>query len=418
MRFCWACLTLCASQVLGCDNPRPVLSRVEPAQENSEDDVRLTLLGDGFIPAMTLDPQTGHRVAVVDGFEARIGHGGAWADLTNLGWLSTGAMTATLTIRAALSLPAQALDVELVDPRGQKATLENAFLELGPDLSPPKIVFTAPPLDTPVAAGTLLRGRFHASEAPLGELSALAWTYVEDGVTRTTGACPVGPGTMEADCDFQIRVGQNVQAGDGIQIVAKASDDSHAKNAAEEILLFTILPQPTVSDIVPTSGGTGGGTDVVITGSGFLAGSQAVLDGVPLFPNGGIVVDDHTISGHVPAHAEGPAQITVRTPIGSAAGPAVFTFLPPPLVESISPNTGSGTKATAVVVTGQRFTATTRIYFGVSLDSALPLADAFLQSDTAIVGRAPTGNGQATVWAYDESLGFTRLLNGFTWRTP
>ena len=418
MRYCWACLTLCASQVLGCDNPRPVLSRVEPAQENSEDDVRLTLLGDGFIPAMTLDPQTGRRVAVVDSFEARIGHGVTWADLTNLGWLSTGTMTATLSSRAALSLPAQLLDVELVDPRGLKAMLVSAFLELGPDLQPPLLVFTGPPSSTPVAAGTLLLGGFHASEAPLGELSALEWTYFEAGVLHGGGKCPVAPGTVEADCDFQVRVSSTVQPGDDIRILAKASDDSRAKNEAEESLAFTVLPQPKVSAVKPASGGTAGGTDVVITGSGFLAGCQAVLDGVPLFPGGGIVVDANTISGHVPAHAEGIARIMVRTPIGSAAGAVEFTYLPPPLVESISPNTGSVTKTTAVVVTGQRFAATTRIYFGVSLDSALPLAEAFLQSDTAIVGRAPTGSGQATVWAYDETLGFTRLLNGFTWRTP
>jgi hypothetical protein len=35
-----------------------------------------------------------------------------------------------------------------------------------------------------------------------------------------------------------------------------------------------------------------------------------------------------------------------------------------------------------------------------------------------IVGHAPMGNGQTTVWAVDEVLGFTRLPNAFSWRAP
>jgi hypothetical protein len=161
-----------------------------------------------------------------------------------------------------------------------------------------------------------------------------------------------------------------------------------------------------------------GGTDIVITGSGFLAGSQAILDGVPLFPDGGIVVDDHTMSGHVPAHAEGATSVNVSTALGDALGALVFTYLPPPLIEIITPNTGAAAGGTAVVLTGKNFTADTQIYFGSTLDSAVPLVQLFLQSDSTIVGRTPTGSGQTTVWAWDEALGFTRLSSGFTWSTP
>jgi hypothetical protein len=143
------------------------------------------------------------------------------------------------------------------------------------------------------------------------------------------------------------------------------------------------------------------------------------VDGALLFPDGGIVLDDQTqISGHVPAHEEGGANVVVRTPIGDAAGALSFQYLPPPLVEAIAPNVGAAAGGTGVAITGMNFGAGTRIYFGATLDRAVPLADQFLQSDSTIVGHAPMGTGQTTVWAVDEVLGFTQLPNAFSWRAP
>jgi hypothetical protein len=138
-----------------------------------------------------------------------------------------------------------------------------------------------------------------------------------------------------------------------------------------------------------------------------------------LFPEGGIVVNETTLSGHVPAHAAGSASIIVSTPLSDdASGDLTFTYLPPPLVETITPSTGAATGGTAVVLTGKGFSKDTRIYFGSTLDSAVPLVDLYLQSDSTIIGLTPAGSGQTWVWAFDEALGFTRLPTPFTWRTP
>ncbi len=418
MRFRWACLTLCACQSWGCENPRPVLTSVEPVQAYSDADVRLTLTGDGFLPATTLDPRTGSRVAVVDGFRVRMIKGASWVELTDLTWQSTSRMAASLPSALAATLPAGPVDVELTDPRGQRATLANAFDELGPDLTPPVVTFTSPSADTPVGPGTTLRGSIHASDAPLGNVTQLGWTYSESGQQRAGGPCPIPAHAAEVDCPFQVKVSPTLRGGETIEFVATAEDAANAGNIGRATLSFTVLPRPTVESIWPVSGGTAGGTDVVITGSGFRQGSQAILEGVPLFPEGGIVIDENTLSGHVPAHAEGSAAIVVHTPLGDATGVLVFTYLPPPLVETITPNTGISTGATVVVLTGKGFTNNTRIYFGPTLDSAMPLDQPFIQSDSTILGRTPSGSGSTTVWAWDEALGFTRLQDGFTWRTP
>jgi hypothetical protein len=71
-----------------------------------------------------------------------------------------------------------------------------------------------------------------------------------------------------------------------------------------------------------------------------------------------------------------------------------------------------------VAITGDNFSASTRIYFGTTLTDAVSLQELFLLDKTSIIGRAPPGSGQTTVWAFDEALGFTKLPGGFTWRTP
>ena len=418
MRFRWALLQLSVGLALGCENPQPTLTGVEPVQAYSDSDLRLTLAGHDFVPATILDPLSGRRIATSDGFSARIGKGGAWAKLDSLDWLSTGVLAASLPGAAAGQLPVGSLDVELTDPRGHLATLTNAFGELGADMTGPSITFTSPAQGTLLAAGMGLHGSFVASDTPPGTIANLGWTSYENGLARATARCLLTPGQDHADCAFQVTVSQTLGEGDVVRIVADATDASANHNRAEASLSIVLRGKPSMLSIFPDSGGTAGGTDVVITGTGFLPGSQAALDGKLLFPDGGIVIDESTISGHVPAHAAGSATLAVHTPLGNAGGSTLYTYLPPPLLTSIAPGSGAAAGGTAVAITGDNFGASTRIYFGTTLTDALPLQELFRQSSTSIIGRAPPGSGQTTVWAFDDALGFTKLAGGFTWRTP
>lgn len=418
MRFRWALLQLSVGLALGCENPQPTLTAVEPAQAYSDSDLRLSLVGRDFVPATILDPLSGRRIATSDGFSARIGKGGAWAKLDGLDWLSTGVLAASFSGDAARWLPAGSLDLEVTDPRGYVATLTGAFMELGADGTAPSITFTSPAPDALFAAGMGLRGGFLASDSPPGTIAELGWTSYENGLARATARCLLTPGQGHADCGFQVTLSPTLGEGDVVRIVADATDASANRNRAEASLSIILRGRPSVLSIFPDRGGTAGGTDVVITGTGFLPGSQAALDGELLFPDGGIVVDESTISGHVPAHAAGSATLAVGTPLGNAGGSTLYTYLPPPRIASITPGSSAAAGTTAVAITGDNFSASTHIYFGTTLTGALPLQELFLQSETSIIGRAPPGSGQTTVWAFDEALGFSKLPGGFTWRTP
>jgi hypothetical protein len=420
MRIHRGYLCLCAGLVAGCENPHPSLTAVSPNQAYSGADVNLALFGDNLLPATILDPDQGRRIATSDGFQIRIGNGTEWSQLGDVAWLSPSRMTAWFTSAMANGFAPGPLDIELVDPRGEKATLPGGFALLGRDESPPILLFDGPDEDAMFAPGMLLRGRFHAADVPPGKLTRLDWTYYEnnDPVDGSAGSCLVPPESTEAGCSFQVQISDGLHEGDVVRIVALAYDEASPPNQGDSQRAFVLRPVPSVSAIAPPSGGTAGGTDVVITGRGFVPGSKATLDGVLLFPDGGLYVDPNTLSGHVPPHKAGVAALVVHTPLGDTTDAVVFQYLAPPQILAIDPKVEGISGATQVKITGKNFSQQTRIYFGTALESALPLVQPTWQADTLIVGFAPAGHGQATVWAFDADLGFTALVDAFAWRTP
>jgi hypothetical protein len=86
-------------------------------------------------------------------------------------------------------------------------------------------------------------------------------------------------------------------------------------------------PSPPVPQLIsPTSGPAAGGQSVTISGALFQQGAKATVNGVPLT---GIVVspDGTHITGTMPAHAAGPAAVTVTNPDQQyTAVPGSFTY--------------------------------------------------------------------------------------------
>jgi len=416
MRFFWACPLFSVGLLSACENPRPEITDVVPPQAGYDEDVFLTLLGRDLVPATILDPTSGRRIATSDGFNAWLGRDDRWAKLAGLSWLSSGALAGTLSSKAARLLPTGPLDVQVTDPRGQLATLRGGFIELGVDSTRPTITFLAPSPDTPFAPGMTLRGRFRAFVPANDRLVEASWIAEENDEEWARASCYVAPNASDCDCSFQVFISQTLQKDDHVYVRAFATDASDERT--EATLTVTLHERPVVTGVSPAYGGTAGGTDVVISGTGFLPGSQVSIDGELLFPNGGMVVDEHTISGHTPAHGPGLGAVTVRTPVGDAVGDPKFSYLPPPNITGIAPVDGPESGGTAVTITGTGFTLSTHIYFGQTLADAVPLAESYLQNDTSIIGRSPPGRGQSSVWAFDGSLGFTRLSDAFTWSAP
>jgi hypothetical protein len=103
--------------------------------------------------------------------------------------------------------------------------------------------------------------------------------------------------------------------------------------------LFTYIPAPTVTRLLPNHGSTAGGMSVEILGKG-LTGASAVRFG-SVASSSFVVHSDESISAIAPAEAAGSVPVTVTTPNGTSGEGPRFTFLDE-AAESVSSATSTG----------------------------------------------------------------------------
>ncbi|MFE3887214.1 IPT/TIG domain-containing protein [Streptomyces lydicus] len=163
--------------------------------------------------------------------------------------------------------------------------------------------------------------------------------------------------------------------------------------------------RPIVTSITPGSGSTLGGDPITISGSGFTGATAVTLNSTPVA--GFIVVDDNTITATTPAHAAGTVQASVTVPLGTGTGGS-FTFVPPPpTITSISPNSGTTSGGTLVLITGTNFTGATAVSIaGTPVTSFQVVDDTHISAITAphapgtglvsVTTPGGTANGPAT----------------------
>jgi hypothetical protein len=121
------------------------------------------------------------------------------------------------------------------------------------------------------------------------------------------------------------------------------------------------VPVPVVSHLSPQAGPTAGGTTVTLTGRG-LAGASDVRFGSTRAAS--VHVESSTrITVTSPSRAAGPVDVTVTTAGGSAKVVDAFTFVAPPTLTAVSPDSGPSTGAT-VTLTGSEFLPGTEVTFG------------------------------------------------------
>ncbi|MGK5068778.1 IPT/TIG domain-containing protein [Janthinobacterium sp. RT4P48] len=157
-------------------------------------------------------------------------------------------------------------------------------------------------------------------------------------------------------------------------------------------LTINAQPPPTITAVTPATGPSSGGTAVTITGTGFT-GVTALKFG----SNNGVavtVVNATTMTATSPAGSAGVVNVVVTASGGtSATGPAnQFTYIPAPVVSSISPTAGPTAGGTSITITGTGFTGATAVTFG-----ATPATGYTVNSATQITATAPSGTGTVDV---------------------
>ena len=108
-----------------------------------------------------------------------------------------------------------------------------------------------------------------------------------------------------------------------------------------------VPPPPTLTSIAPNSGSAAGGTNVTLSGSGFVSGATVRLCGVAA--TNVTVVSASQITATAPAHASGTCDVVVTNPDGKAATLAqAFNYVPSQPQDAGVPNDAGGVDAAGV----------------------------------------------------------------------
>jgi hypothetical protein len=149
---------------------------------------------------------------------------------------------------------------------------------------------------------------------------------------------------------------------------------------------------PIVTNLNPNAGPVGGGTTVVITGTGFTNVTQVRFGTV----NAPFTVNSSTqITATAPAQAAaGTVFVRVTTNLGTSpdVAAAQFTYTGGPVITNLNPNAGPVGGGTTVVITGAGFTSVTDVRFGTVN------APFTVNSSTQITATAPAQAAAGTVF--------------------
>jgi Chitobiase/beta-hexosaminidase C-terminal domain/IPT/TIG domain/Family of unknown function (DUF6067) len=193
-----------------------------------------------------------------------------------------------------------------------------------------------------------------------------ATSFTVNSSTKITAIAPAGNGTVTVEV-----------FGTGGVSPSTAND------------LFTNISPVTVTGLSPASGVEVGGNSVNITGTDFSTGAIVMFGSAAATH---VVVNSATsITATAPA-GTGTVFVTATAALGtSATGPSnEYTYLPPPTVTSISPNSGTIPGGTSVTLGGTGFASGMTVDFGTNAATSVVVS-----SSTSATATSPAGSSMS-----------------------
>jgi hypothetical protein len=286
-------------------------------------------------------PSIGGTIVVVTGTNFRSGMTVKFGPNFATGVIINSTTQMTVTTPAG---PVGAVDVAVVNPEGEAATLTGAYTYVGPAVVSPTITSVAP-THGPQSGGTPIV--IHGTGFQPGALLTICGQSVAISnltaitISATTPGCAPG----------------------AVTITVTNPDGGTA--SASGVFTSDATSTPTIDSIAPLSGSPSGGTPVVITGTGFLPGATVTIGCAAA--TGVLVVNATTISAIAPACPNGSTGdvIVVNPDGGTATLGGGFTFgVSAPTLTGISPGTGPVSGGTPVTMAGSNFAHNATLTFG------------------------------------------------------
>ncbi|MBR0848152.1 IPT/TIG domain-containing protein [Bradyrhizobium diazoefficiens] len=298
------------------------------------------------------------------------GTGLSTATAVTFGGIAASSFTVNSSTQLTATSPAGAgtVDIRVTNPGGISATSAADQFTYIPSPTVTSISPTSGPVvgaTTVAITGTNFTG---VTAVTFGATAATSFTV--NSATSITATAPAGAGVVDIK-------------------VTTASGGTSATSAADQ---FTYVAPPVISSISPTAGPTGGGTTVIITGTG-LSAATAVVFGATAAT--GFTVNSATqITATSPA-GTGTVDVRVTTPIGGTSAVSAadqFTYVAAPAVTSMSPTSGPGGGGTTVTIIGTGFSTASAVTFGAIAASGFTIS-----SSTQIIATSPAGTGTVDI---------------------
>lgn len=129
--------------------------------------------------------------------------------------------------------------------------------------------------------------------------------------------------------------------------VSVTRPDGQTTSAAN---FYTYRPSPVINSLAPATGAVVGGTNVTLTGTGFVAGATVMFGTASCIAP--IVTSSTTLTCTTPGYPSGAINVVVTNPDGQMSGPSIFTYMPRPILISASPNNAPISGGTIVTFQG------------------------------------------------------------------
>ncbi|WP_396626261.1 IPT/TIG domain-containing protein [Luteitalea sp.] len=184
---------------------------------------------------------------------------------------------------------------------------------------------------------------------------------------------------------------------------------------SNEVVVTVTTPRstPAVTAVTPSNGPSSGGTQVVVSGSGFLTGATVAFGGTAATVVG---QTSTSITVLTPAASAATVALSVTNPDGGVATRAsAFTYVSPngPTVTSFAPAIGPTSGGTDVVITGTNFQNGVVVRFG-----ALPAVVSSVTT-TRLVARTPAqARGVVAISVVNPDGNGVQVPSAFSYRGP
>lgn len=265
--------------------------------------------------------------------------------------------------------------VTVTNPGGQSATLVGGFTYTATGSGGGPGITAVSPVRGPATGGTSV---------------TLAGGGFASGATVTFGG--VAATAVSVSSAAQVTCVTPAAAAPGFVNVVLTNPDGRAATAVNG---FEYRQPPSVAVVRPPSGGAGGGTRIVIYGTGFDAGATVGVAGAAAT---GVAVNGPgtEVTAVVPAGAVGAADVVVTNPDGStAAATGGFTYVAAgtdPTVWDVDAGAGPAAGGNTVTIAGTGLTpgTTPQVWFGRAAATAVTVVDPMRCTATVPAGTAGT----------------------------